>query len=162
MTKKPIISLIAAIGKNRELGFSNKLIWKIPEDLKFFRQATNSHPVIMGQKTFESIGRVLPKRLNIILTKDSNFNVEGAEVCHSIEQALEKAVEHDREEVFVIGGGQIYTQTIDRADRLYLTIIDQSSKADTYFPEYKEFKKSKKLQSGEYEGTKYSIVQFDR
>lgn len=162
MTKKPIISLIAAIGKNRELGFSNKLIWKIPEDLKFFRQATSSHPVIMGQKTFESIGRVLPKRLNIILTKDSNFNVEGAEVCHSIEQALERAVEHDREEVFVIGGGQIYTQTIDRADRLYLTIIDQSSKADTYFPEYKEFKKSKKLQSGEYEGTKYSIVQFDR
>jgi len=160
--RKPIVSLIAAIGKGRELGNKNQLIWKIPEDQKFFRETTERHPIIMGQKTFESIGRVLPNRLNLILTKDEKYSVQGAYISHSIDEALEKASRQDVDEVFIIGGGQIYSQTIERADRLYLTIIDKNSEADTYFPDYSSFREAKEFKRGEFEGIPFRIVLFER
>lgn len=130
------ISIIAAIGKNRELGKNNALLWDIPEDMRHFREVTTGHAVIMGQKTYESIGRPLPRRTNIIITFDTTFVAEGCIVCHSIEDALLCAQEKESEEVFVIGGASIYAQFIDRAERLYLTLVDQSFDADVFFPEY--------------------------
>lgn len=153
--KKQIISLIAAIGKNRELGFGNKLIWKIPDDVEFFKKTTLNHVVIMGQKTYESIGRALPKRTNIVLTRNKNFKSKDAKIAFSIEEALSKAGEG---EVFIIGGGQVYAQTINIADRLYLTTIDKTSKADTYFPKFDAFKLSKKLGGGNFEGVGYEFL----
>jgi dihydrofolate reductase len=130
------VSIIAAIGKNRELGKNNALLWDIPEDMRHFRDVTTGHAVIMGQKTYVSIGRPLPRRTNIIITRDTSFVAEGWIVCHSIEEALLYAQEKESEEVFVIGGASIYQQCIERAERLYLTLVDQSFDADVFFPEY--------------------------
>lgn len=140
------ISLIAAIGKNRELGRENKLLFQIPEDMKFFKEKTNGHAVIMGRKTYESIGRLLPNRFNIILSRQPlNFVIEPGDekfaIVNNIEEALEIAREHESEEVFVIGGAQIYEQAIKFADKLYLTLVDDEVKdADVFFPDYARFK----------------------
>jgi len=129
-----MISLIAAIGKNNELGKKNALLWNLPADMKHFRETTSGHTVIMGQKTFESIGRPLPNRRNIVLTQDKNFKQEGIEIVYSPEEA-ENFLEKDTEN-FVIGGGMIYKLFIDKADRLYITHVDASfPDADTFFPE---------------------------
>ncbi len=134
-----MISVIAAIGKNRELGKNNALLWNIPADMKRFRELTTGHPVIMGRKTFESIGRALPNRTNIVVTRQQDFHPEGVRVCESLKQAIEVANSIDSTEVFIIGGAQIYGQAIGIADRLYLTIIDQSYDADAFFPDYSRF-----------------------
>lgn len=141
------ISIIAAIGKNRELGKANKLLWHIPEDLKRFKQITSGHAVIMGQRTFESIGRLLPDRTNIILTheadvfsKDSRLhgnNLTKSKVVSSVDEALHEAKRVEKEEVFVIGGGMIYKQFLPLADKLYLTLVEGEYEADTFFPDYK-------------------------
>lgn len=129
-----MISLIAAIGKNNELGKKNALLWSLPADMKHFRETTKGHTVIMGQKTFESIGRPLPNRRNIVLTQDKSLKSEGVEIVYSPEEA-ENLLNKD-EENFVIGGGMIYKLFIDRADRLYITHVDASfPDADTFFPE---------------------------
>ena len=130
-----MISLIAAIGKNNELGKKNTLLWDLPADMKHFRETTRGHTVIMGQKTFESIGRPLPNRRNIVVTRDDNFKIEGIEISMSLEDTL-VSFANSTEEVFVIGGGQIYKQSIEKADRLYITHVDMEDKeADTFFPE---------------------------
>jgi dihydrofolate reductase len=135
------ISIIAGIGKNRELGAENKLLWNIPEDLKFFREKTKGHPVIMGRKTYESIGRILPNRPNLIITRDNNFSIPGVIICHSLDEAIKHAKELDRNEIFIIGGANVYAQAIGIADKLYLTVVDAEFRADTFFPEYeKRFK----------------------
>lgn len=129
-----MISIIAAIGKNNELGKKNALLWNMPADMKHFRETTKGHMVIMGQKTFESIGRPLPNRRNIVLTQDKNFNQEGVEIVYSIEEA-ENLLDKDTEN-FVIGGGMIYKLFIDKADKLYITHVDECfPNADTFFPE---------------------------
>lgn len=139
MDKKPKIILIAAIGKNRELGKGPELVWKFSDDLKRFREITKGFPVVMGKKTFESIGRVLPKRVNIVVTRDTTYRHEGVVVVHSITQALETAQNVGTEKVFVIGGGEIYTQTLPFADELDLTLIDAEDKdADVFFPAYED------------------------
>jgi len=158
-SRKQIISLIAAIGKNRELGFKNDLIWKIPEDVTFFKKTTSGHTVVMGQRTYESIGRPLPKRKNIVLTRDRKFKAKGCLIAYSIDEALEIAGD---EEVFIIGGGQIYAQTIKLADKLYLTIIDKDAPADTYFPDFSDFKISKKLGGGNFSGVKFEFLEFEK
>lgn len=136
-----MLSIIAIIGKNRELGKDNKLIWHIPEDLSRFRKITANHPVIMGRKTFESIGRPLPHRINIVITSDVSFTPEGITVARSLDEAIQIAEKSPgSEEIFVIGGGQIYRQAIDRADRLYLTVVDATADADTFFPDYARFR----------------------
>lgn len=130
-----ILSLIAGIGKNNELGKDNKLLWDLPSDMKFFRETTSGHPVIMGRKTFESIGRPLPKRRNIIITRDTTYTHEGIEVVHSIDEALALFANTD-EEVFVIGGAEIYKQSLPFADKLYITEVEKEFDADAFFPAF--------------------------
>jgi len=145
------ISLIAAITKDRALGKDNELLFKIPEDLKRFREITSGRPIIMGRKTFESIGRPLPNRLNIIVSRKSGITVKDCSVTVSLEDALELAKKYELDkyhknknhipEIFIIGGGQIFEQAIKFADKLYLTVIEGKFDADTYFPDYSDFKK---------------------
>ena len=139
--KKPIISAIAAVGKNRELGKSGKIPWYIPGELKHFKEITMGHPVIMGRKTHESIGRALPGRTNIVIARNPDYKAEGCVVVSLIEDAITEAKKHEKEEVFIIGGGEIYKLAWPYIDRLYLTIINKSFEADTFFPEYSEFDK---------------------
>lgn len=142
MNDQATLSIIAAIGEHRELGSGNKLLWSIPEDMEWFRETTKGHPVIMGRVTYESIGRVLPGRDNIIITRDKTYQVPGAFVTYSLDEAVAFARERVRDEMFVIGGGQIYEAAIQFADRLYLTIVHASfPSADTFFPDYSEFGK---------------------
>lgn len=130
-----MISIIAAIGKNCELGQKNALLWDMPADMKHFRETTRGHTVIMGEKTFESIGRPLPNRRNIVVTRDQNWRAEGVEISHSLEDTL-NSFKNSSEEVFVIGGGQIYKQSMEHAGRLYITHVNASfPDADTFFPE---------------------------
>jgi len=131
------ISIISAIGKNNEIGKKNALLWDLPTDMKHFRETTKGHVVIMGQKTFESMGRPLPNRRNIILTLDKSFTMEGVDIYYSIESLVTSLGISlgKEEESFVIGGGQIYKLFIDKADKLYITYVDVSfPDADTYFP----------------------------
>lgn len=128
------ISLIAAIGKNLALGKNNQLLWHLPNDFKHFKSVTLDKPVIMGRKTFQSIGKALPKRKNIILTTSKTFETDNCYIAHSIDEAL--ALCEDAKEVMIIGGGEIYRQFWHRADYLYLTIVDGDFTADTFFPDW--------------------------
>lgn len=122
---------------NRVIGIDNSLPWKLPSDMKWFRQHTLGKPIVMGRKTFESFGgRTLPDRPNIIITRDSNYQVEGAIVTHSIDEALQAA--GDVDEVMIIGGASFYEQMLPRADRMYLTFVHADVKGDAWFPEYNE------------------------
>jgi dihydrofolate reductase len=130
-----MISLIAAIGRNNELGKGNTLLWKLPADMQHFVKITSLHTVIMGRKTFESIGKPLPNRRNIVITRDANYKKEGIEIVHSLSEALDK-IGDNNEEIFVIGGAEIYKQTMPIADRLYITHIGAvDNSADSFFPE---------------------------
>lgn len=140
-----ILSIISAIGNNNEIGRKNALLWDLPIDMKHFRETTSGHPVIMGQRTFESLGigqdgkpgKPLLNRRNIILTLDKTFTRTDAEVAYSLEELdqLIKTTSQKDEEFFVIGGGQIYKLFIDKADKLYITHVSVSvPDADTYFP----------------------------
>ncbi|MBP9715113.1 MAG: dihydrofolate reductase [Candidatus Pacebacteria bacterium] len=131
-----ILSIIAAIGKNNELGKGNDLLWHMPEDMKYFRETTRGHSVIMGRKTFESLPNgPLPNRRNIVITRDKSYQKDGIEVVNSLEEAA-ALFQNEDAEVFVIGGGEIYKQAMDFADKLYITHIDASDKdATTFFPE---------------------------
>lgn len=156
------ISIIAAIGKNRELGKNNKLLWNIPEDLNHFRKITAGHAVIMGRKTHESIGRALPKRINIVITRDSNYKSEVCTVCTSLNEALDFAKKSGETEAFIIGGGEIYKQAIGLADKLYLTLVDGSFDADTFFPEYPEFNKVVSKEIHHDENYNYTFLELIR
>lgn len=135
----PRISAIAAIGKNRELGKNNNLIWRISGDLKRVKELTTGHTLIMGRKTFEAIGKPLPNRTTIIVSR-SLGDVLGCIVCTSVEEALVRACEIEAEEVFVFGGAQVYTEMLPDITRLYLTLIDaEDADADAVFPDYHEF-----------------------
>lgn len=132
-----IISMIAAMSENRVIGKDNKLPWHIPDDLKHFKNTTLGKPVIMGRKTFESMGsKPLPNRLNIVLTQDKHFQAVGCIVVHSIDQALEAA--KSAPEVMIIGGQKIYQQFLPLAARLYLSIVHRTVEGDTFFPELNE------------------------
>lgn len=128
------VSMIAAVGKNLELGKNNNLIWHFKEDMKFFKDTTMGHTVVMGRKTFESLPKALPGRKNIVISSNAEYQAQGATVVTSVEEALQIA---DNEEVFVIGGGKIYAEFLPYADKLYLTEIDaECADADTYFPHF--------------------------
>jgi dihydrofolate reductase len=151
-----IISIIAAIAANGVIGKENKLPWHLPADMKHFRDLTRGKPVIMGSKTFESIGRPLPDRLNIVLSSDLAYRAEGAMVVHSIDEALQAA--GDAQEVMVIGGGSIYKQFLPRANRMYLTLIHTNFKGDAFFPEYekKEWNEVAREEHGQDEKNAYA------
>ncbi len=136
-----MISLIAAIGKNNELGKGNTLLWHMPADMSHFIKMTSGHPVIMGRKTFESLKGPLPNRKNIVITRDLNYKKNGIEIAHSLEEAINSARTTlaqlaQNKEIFIIGGAEIYKQTLPIADRLYITHIEaEDKKADSFFPE---------------------------
>jgi len=164
MEKYPTVTAIAAIGKNRELGKGPDLIWRISDDLKRFKELTSGHPIVMGRKTFESIGRPLPKRVNIIVTRDTEYRQEGCVVVHSIEQALETAKNSGAEKIFIIGGGEIYKAALPFADTLELTLIDaEEPEADVFFPEFEnEFIEKSRKEKREENGIHYSWVTFEQ
>ncbi len=122
--------------RNRVIGKDNSLPWKLPADMKRFKELTKGKPVIMGRATFESIGNPLPNRTNIVLTREKNFKAEGCVVVHSVDDALKAA--KGNEEIMVIGGANVYSQFIKISDRMYLTLIDEDFEGDAYFPEYDE------------------------
>ncbi|NQZ06875.1 MAG: type 3 dihydrofolate reductase [Algicola sp.] len=128
------ISMIAAMANNRVIGKDNKMPWHLSADLKFFKKMTIKKPVIMGRKTFESIGRPLPGRQNIVITRSSEFSAPGITVVHDTDSAMAAAGEV--EEVVIIGGGNIYQQFLPKADELYLTFIDLDTDGDAFFPDY--------------------------
>lgn len=131
-----IISLIAAMDEKRGIGVDGHMAWHLPADLKQFKSITMGHHLIMGRKTFETIGRPLPGRTTIVITRNPNFQPEGCLVAHSLETALEFSRLAQENEVFIIGGGEIFDQAIGIADRIYLTRIHASLPADVYFPEF--------------------------
>ncbi len=132
--------MIAALSENKVIGKDNTLLWHIPEDFKRFKTITSGHPIIMGRKTYQSIGKPLPNRSNIVVTRDAEFTAEGCIIVNSLEHGIEKAKEIDHEEIFIIGGGELYKQGINYADKLYLTIVHNQFDGDTFFPDYTEFK----------------------
>ncbi|OJZ17113.1 MAG: diacylglycerol kinase [Thiobacillus sp. 65-29] len=131
---KPRVSIIAALAKNRVIGIENRLPWRLPEDLAHFKALTLGHPVLMGRKTFESLGRPLPGRTNVVITRNCDYRPENCLVAESIPAAL--ALCRDSDEVFFIGGAELYAQAIPLADRLYLTEVDIDAQGDAWFPEY--------------------------
>ncbi len=141
------ISIIAAIARNRAIGKDNRLLWHLPADMKFFKNTTLGHPIITGRKNYESIPdiyRPLPGRQNIVLTHQDDYLAPGAIVVNDLEDAIGTAIEaaekEGRQEVFIIGGGAIYRESLDKelVDRMYLTLVDDKPNADTFFPEWNE------------------------
>lgn len=155
------ISIIAAVARNRVIGKDNRLPWYISADLKRFRELTTGHVVIMGRKTFESIGRALPNRVNIVVTRDKKFSAPGCVVCHSLEDALKIGQEND-DKIFVIGGEQIFSESIDRVSRLYLTLVEGEFEGDTHFPDYSAFGRVAEEGNGESEGLRYKFLVLER
>ncbi|HLQ98518.1 MAG TPA: dihydrofolate reductase [Candidatus Dormibacteraeota bacterium] len=161
-----MISLLVAMGKNRVIGFENDMPWHLPEDLKYFKEKTIDQTIIMGRKTFDSIGRALPNRRNIVLTKKSIDFPDGIEVIRDIENIYQWNKEKPDQEFFVIGGGNLYKQVLPFASRMYITEIDQSFEGDTYFPTFDEDEwtltsklKGKKNDRNPYD---YHFLQYDR
>ena len=133
------ISLIAALAKNRVIGLNNKMPWHLPADLKNFKKITMNKPIIMGRKTFQSIGKALPGRVNIIITRDQAFVADHCEIAHSLDEALDIAknkLAHENDEIMIIGGGNLYEQTLAMASRCYLSYIDLDTEGEAFFPEW--------------------------
>lgn len=131
---KPRVSVIAALARNRVIGIGNRLPWRLPEDLAHFKALTIGRPVLMGRKTFESLGRPLPGRTNVVITRNPEYRPVGCLVAGSVSDAI--ALCGDVEEIFFIGGAELYAQAIPLADRLYLTEVDVEVAGDAWFPEY--------------------------
>lgn len=132
---KMIVSAIVATARNGVIGKNNEIPWYLPADLKYFKRTTIDHHVIMGRKTFESMGRPLPKRTNIVVTRDVFFIASGCLIARTIEEALGMAYDNGETEAFIIGGGEIYRQSMKYCDRIYLTEIDIEPEGDVFFPE---------------------------
>lgn len=158
------VSAIAAIGRNRELGTKNQLSWRIKADLKRVKELTTGHPLIMGRKTYESIGHPLPDRTNIIVTHDPSYTAEGCVVMHSLEEALAHAHTIDTKEIFIFGGAQIYAEALPCIQKLYLTRIDaEDPHADVFFPPFeKDFAEAKRFGEEAQDGLHYEWVDFVR
>lgn len=154
-------TIIAAIGKNRELGRDNKLLWSLKGDLKFFKEKTTNHTIIMGRKTFESLGRLLPNRKHVVISSSNNFPKE-VDVYNNIESLLSH-YKDTSEELFIIGGAKIYSEFIDYATKMYLTLVDGEFDADVYFPMFDESVWTKTvLSENEENGLKYKRVLYEK
>ena len=155
-----MVSIIVAIAENGVIGDKNALLWNIKEDMRRFRTITTGHPVVMGRKTFESIGRPLPKRTNVVITRGDN-RFDGCEVAHSLEEAI--AMFPADEEVFIIGGAQIYAQAMSLADKLYLTIVHRNYDGDTSFPkiDYSEWREVSRQEFSKGEEYDYPFTFID-
>ncbi|NBJ69965.1 MULTISPECIES: dihydrofolate reductase [Clostridia] len=161
-----MISLLVAMDKNRVIGLNNNLPWHLPKDLRFFKETTMNHPVIMGRKTFESIGKPLPHRRNVVLTKKGGDFPKEVEVIHDLQTLLQWNQDQPGEEYFVIGGAHVFEQILGEADRMYITWIDHSFTGDTYFPAFSKEDwqlvskvKGKKDEKNPYD---YYFLRYDR
>jgi dihydrofolate reductase len=134
------ISLIVAAAENNAIGKNNQLLWHLPNDLKFFKNTTWGMPVIMGRKTFEAVNKTLPGRFNIVITRQDDWKAEGVIVATDLKDALNKAAETNCNEIFIIGGGEIYKQAFEMADTIYLTRVHATLDGDTFFPAIDESK----------------------
>lgn len=161
-----MISLLVAMDKNNVIGYKNDLPWHLPRDLKYFKEKTTGHTIIMGRKTFESIGRPLPNRRNIVVTRNKTFVQEGVEVIHDLATIWQLNDESPREELFIIGGAELYRQALPHADRLYITKIEETFEGDTYFPTFSEaeWELTKKEQGIQDENNPYEyyFLQYER
>ncbi|UTW57885.1 type 3 dihydrofolate reductase [Kordiimonas sp. SCSIO 12603] len=158
-----MISIIVAMGENRVIGVDNDLPWHLPEDLKYFKKTTLGKPIIMGRKTFESIGRPLPGRQNIVITRNTDWATEGVDVVSTIEDAIKTA--GDVEEVMITGGAQIYAASMDLCDRLYVTEVGLAPEGHAYFPEIDEdrWKAVSREDHGAQDGKpSYAFVVYER
>ena len=165
---KPKISIIAAITPERVIGKKGGgLLWHIPEDMRHFKETTTGHTVVMGRKTYETLGKPLPNRTNIIITRDRDYSASGCIVVHSLDEAIEKAALFDDRqtrynEIFVMGGGEIYEQAIGLADKLYLTLVHKNFEGDVFFPDYSEFSKEIFREEGESNGLKFTFLELEK
>lgn len=132
MNQPTSFSIVVAIAENNAIGKDNGLLWHLPADLKHFKAITSGHPIVMGRKTYESIGKPLPNRRNIVVTRQRDFAVEGVEIVHTVEAAL--ALCKNEGEAFIIGGAEIYKSTLDLVDKIHLTTVHASFEADAFFP----------------------------
>ncbi|MBS9766138.1 MAG: dihydrofolate reductase [Flavobacteriaceae bacterium] len=160
-----MITIIAAIAEQNALGKDNQLIWHLPADLKRFKSITSGHPIIMGRKTFESLGRPLPNRTNIVITRNKAYCPQGVEVVHSLDEAIEKGQEID-DDIFIIGGATIYKKAIEIVDFLDITKVHHSFEADAFFPEidpkiWKEIENTS-FKADEKNKYDYSFVKYGR
>lgn len=128
-----MITIVVAMGLDNEIGADNQLLWHLPKDLKHFKELTSEHPIIMGRKTYESIGKPLPNRTNIVISRKKDWFEEGILIVGSVKEAVKFAKKID-DQVFIIGGGNIYEQTLDLTDKLEVTLVQTKLKADTFFP----------------------------
>lgn len=163
---QPLLSAIAAMDENRTIGYKNRLPWHLPADLKHFKMLTSHHPILMGRKTFESIGKPLPNRTNIILTRDNQYHAPDCIVVTALDQALEAAQQTQTDEIFIIGGAEIYQQLLPHIQRLYLTIVHHSFTGDAFFPElnphhWQEISREKHL-SDEQNNYDYTFLTLKR
>jgi dihydrofolate reductase len=160
-----MITIIAAIANNNALGKNNQLIWHLPADLKRFKQITLNHCVIMGRKTFESLGKPLPKRTNIVISRNTNLKAEGCILVHSLEEALHTALKIDASP-YILGGAEIYKQALKIADKLDLTFVHHDFEADAFFPEIDlniwEEKERIYFKADEQNKYNYSFVTYKR
>lgn len=159
-----MITIIAAIGKNNALGKNNQLIWHLPADLKRFKKITTGNSIIMGRKTFESLGKPLPNRVNIIITRNPKYTTKNGIVVHSLKEAIKIAPKE--KQIFIIGGAQIYKQALPIADKLDLTFVHKDFDADAFFPEINlsvwEEEKRENFKANEKNKYDYSFVSFKR
>lgn len=157
-------SIIVAKADNNVIGKDNKLVWHMPHDLRHFKNTTMGHYIIMGRKTFESQKKPLPGRTSIIITRNKNYKAEGCHIVHSLENAYEIGLENGQEEVFILGGAEIYKIALDSADKIYLTEIKAEYEGDAYFPEinFNEWKETKRedFESDEKNPHPYSFVEY--
>lgn len=159
---KTTVSIIAALSQNRIIGNKGEIPWHISEDFKRFKRLTWDHPIIMGRKTHESIGRILLNRPNIIITRDQNYQKDNAIVVHTLKDALQEAKRLDQQEIFIIGGAQIFAQAINQVDKLYLTIVEGNFPGETYFPDYSQFKRVLAKEKRKSENLEYTFLDLAR
>lgn len=161
-----MISLIVAASTNNAIGKNGQLLWHLPNDLKYFKNTTWGMPVIMGRKTFESVNKPLPGRYNIVITKQEAWSAENVETAKDLSEALQKAADTNCKEIFIIGGGEIYNQSIELADKLYMTRIHTELEADTFFPAIDEsvweLKHNLDFESDEKHAFAYSFQVWER
>jgi len=165
LASSPCLTLIAAVAKNRVIGLDNALPWRLPEDLKRFKALTLGHPIVMGRKTWASLGRPLPGRTNIVISRDAGFTTEGATLAHSLPEALAVAAEASGgEEIFIIGGAEIYRQALPLARRLQLTEIDRDYAGDVHFPAFEpqQWLETARERHHSDAGFDYAFVTYER
>lgn len=161
-----MISFLVAMDQNNVIGYNNDIPWHLPRDLRFFRELTTGHTIIMGRKTYDSIGKPLPNRRNVVITRQNVELPDEVEVIHDLNTLYEWHKENPHEELFVIGGGNIFKQVLPHADRMYITLIEDTFEGDTYFPDFPEeewtLTEKEKGEKDEKNPYDYYFLQYDR